>query len=485
MKRSTWIERLLLPPAVAVLNTTWVYLWILWSVRAVPPEVTAAPFSPLLLGLLLLGGFIVTRWALASPPPPADPRLLISLTGLGAVFGAVWITYAFLGPLHILRELADWGDFISPVFLGLVACAFLWLQGIQLGRSPLPQENLEAAFYGGVLALSLLFTVNQLRPLIAPFEAITSALAFFAAGLAGLALVSIENARRAEASVTGTWPGLSRYWLGTVASVIGSILLTALLAASVLSPQTFDRVAAAVNWLVDAVTVVVIVMAGTIAFVLAWLLTPVLQYLAQAIGEVNFHLPTLPTLPPLQQATRQSLEFFTRYPALNIARRGLVLGVMVVVLALLFWWAVRRFTRRARHDVDETRESIATRALLLAQLKSLLPRRRTKTSPDAAFLALSGASDDPRLIVRRAYQAMLAWASGLSLPARRAGETPTAYSEILRQALPEGAPAFEILTGAYVQARYAAEAPSMDVARAALGAINHLRSLSAELKRTS
>ena len=70
MKRSNWIEELLLPPAVAVLNTTWVWLWVLWSVRAVPPEVVARPFSPLLLGLLVLGGFAVTRWSLAAVEHP-------------------------------------------------------------------------------------------------------------------------------------------------------------------------------------------------------------------------------------------------------------------------------------------------------------------------------------------------------------------------------------------------------------------------------
>ena len=398
------------------------------------------------------------------------------------MFAAVWQTYAFIGPLGLLRELVDWGNFISPVFLGLVACAFLWFQGIQLGRSALPQENLERAFYGGILALGLLFAVNQLRPLIATTEALTAALAFFATGLAGLAMVSVENARRAEEGLTGSWPALNRYWLGTVASVIGSILLAGLLLASILSPQTFERIAGVLNVIVDGVTIGIVILAGTLAFLLAWLLAPLFRYLAEALKAINF---TLPPAPNLQQTTQQTLSFFERYPALNFARRGLVLAVIVAAVVLVFWWAVRRFTGRARRDADETRENIATRELLLAQLKNLLHRRQRDGAARPAYLALSGANDDPRLIVRRAYQAMLEWAPVLSLPARRAGQTPAAYAETLRQALPEGEAAIETLTGAYVLARYAAEAPSMDVAQAAMSAIKHLRSLSARMNRTS
>ena len=480
MKRSSWIEDLLLPPAVATLNTAWVSLWILWSVRAVPHGVAAAAFSPLVLGLVLLGGFAVTRLSLAAQHPPVDPRLLITLCGLLVVFAAGWLTYAYLGPLGYPRELVDWGSFISPAFLGLVACAFLWYQGIQLGRSSLPQENLESAFYGGILAMGLLFAVNQLRPLIAPSEGLTAALAFFATGLAGLALVSIENARRAQQGLTGSWPALSRYWLGTVASVIGSILLAGLLVAGLISPQTFAQLSAAANFVVDAVTITVVIIAGVITFVIAWLLEPVIEVLAHSIGQINLHFPVLPNF---QQATRNTLDFFIQYPALNFARRGLVLGVMLVGIVLLFWWAVRRFTRRSAAEGDETRESIASPQLVLGQLKNLL-HRSVRRPLEPAFLSLSGSNDDPRLIVRRAYQAMLEWAPDTSLPSRRAGETPAAYAAVLREALPEGAPAIETLTRAYVLARYAAEAPSMDVARAALGAVNQLRLISAQLKRT-
>ena len=84
-------------------------------------------------------------------------------------------------------------------------------------------------------------------------------------------------------------------------------------------------------------------------------------------------------------------------------------------------------------------------------------------------------------IVRRAYQAMLAWAQSFSLPRRRAGETPLLYAATLSAVLPAGQAAFQALTGAYLQARYGAQPPTLAQARAAQSALAELQALGASL----
>ena len=42
-----------------------------------------------------------------------------------------------------------------------------------------------------------------------------------------------------------------------------------------------------------------------------------------------------------------------------------------VSVGLVFWWAMQRFARLNRKNVDEERDSIATRDLLLSQLRAL------------------------------------------------------------------------------------------------------------------
>jgi hypothetical protein len=432
--------------------------------------------SPLALAGLLLASLYATRWALRPRPAPALGPGLLVLGGVAAVFGVAWLTYGITSPGEFWRRLVDWGEFVSPVFLGLVACAYMWWQGIVLGRSPVPQEHLERTFYGGIAAFAVLFSVNQLRPLLHSSEALLAALSFFATGLACLALVSVENARRWQAQGSNAWPSLNRYWLGTVLSVIGSILLAGLLVGALLSPEVFTRLNSLMGWLANAVTIAIVVFMGTIVFFVAWLVTPLLQQMAGVLGNNPFQFPRFPAP---QELGPQTLAFFERYPALNVARQGLSLLLLFLVIGLVFWWAVRRFGRLANRGGDEIRDSIATPELLLSQLRSLFRRRGRAAAGGPPYLALSGPRDDPRLIVRRAYQAMLAWAQTFSLPPRQAGETPAAYAATLAAALPEGREAFETLARVYALARYAADSPSLDQARRAQAALAQLQAVGA------
>lgn len=473
MKRWNWVEDLLLPPAVAILTSAWVSLWVRWSVRAVPVAYSAPALAPWTLGLLLLAAMLLTRWALTLDAAEQVGRLALVLGGVVAVFAVAWVTYGVRSPAEFWLRLVDWGDFISPVFLGVVACAFMWWQGIVLGRSEAPQEQLEQAFYRGVAALALIYAVNQARPHITAQEGLFSSLAFFATGLSALALVSVENARRWQSEVTGQWPSLNRYWLGTVGGVIGAILAAGLLVGGLLSPEVFERIANFLTAAANGVTIAFVVLIGTMVFLAAWLLTPLLSLLTGRISNPF----VFPEFPAFQEAGEQTLTFFERNPALNVARQGLSLAFVALLVGLVFWWALQRFARLNRKNVDEERDSIATRNLLLAQLRALL--RRPPPAPPAGppYLALTGPRDDPRLMVRRAYQNLLEWAPASSLPRRAAAQTPAAYAAALTDALPQGRDAIAVLTGAYVQARYAADAPTLAEARDAQTAFTRLQAI--------
>jgi hypothetical protein len=171
------------------------------------------------------------------------------------------------------------------------------------------------------------------------------------------------------------------------------------------------------------------------------------------------------------------LQAFLASPVFQASARWTGLLLALAATAIIFWLAARRWWGLPTGDDDEQHESVLSGRLLLAQLKNLLNRRpRRRQSPAADYLMLRGAPDDARLIIRRAYQAMLEWARSLRLP-RAAGQTPRAYAQMLAGAVPEGHEAIELLTQAYVVARYAAEAPSLEHARRAEGAMARLKAL--------
>ena len=102
------------------------------------------------------------------------------------------------------------------------------------------------------------------------------------------------------------------------------------------------------GWLLaNVVTIAFVAFLGTIVFLVAWLVTPVLQQIAAALGSNPLQWPQLPALDEIAPRT---LSFFERHPALNIARQGLALLFLVAAVGLVFWWAVRRFGRLARRD---------------------------------------------------------------------------------------------------------------------------------------
>jgi hypothetical protein len=472
LRRWNWIEGLVLPLAVALMLAAWVALWLRWSARGVAPDHAVPAVPPAALALLLLAGWALTRRVLRRGPASPRARLGLAGAGLAAAFLTAWWNFGLLTPMEFLRRLVDWDGLISPVFISLAACALMWQQGILLGRSPTPQEHLERVFFGGLAALGLLFAINQARPLLRPAETLGGALIFFAAGLGALALLSVESARRRQSGTQAARPALNRYWLGTVAGVIGLILLGGLLVEALFSPGYFDRLERLLAAVADALLIAFIAIVALIVVAAAWLLNPLLEQLALALGNSPLRIPTLPEV--VEQAP-ETVALLERYPALNFARQGLTLLLIAAMLGLVLWLAVRRFIGLGRSDVDEQRESIASRQLLLAQLRALLRQRRGVRSADSPYLDLNGPPDDPRLIIRRAYQALLAWTRAFGLPRRHAGQTPAAYARTLSEYFPERASAVERLTSLYARARYAGQPPTLAEARLAQAALAELR----------
>jgi hypothetical protein len=84
------------------------------------------------------------------------------------------------------------------------------------------------------------------------------------------------------------------------------------------------------------------------------------------------------------------------------------------------------------------------------------------------------AGDEPRVAVRRVYQAMLAWAAARG-QSREPHQTPAMYADVLAAALPPASAALGTLTEVYVHARYANEPPTPDDARLAAASLDTLQ----------
>ena len=491
VERNASPEYLALLAIASSLTAVWLALWVKWSLAAWFAGAAVPRFWP--VGLALAG----TASALFADQALGQARIArrtsrVVLAGAGAVSVVLLVGWAVGAPTltAILRGEPLLGERVAPALPAFLAALYAWWQGERLGRGPAGSQALRSAFYSGVIALAPLLVFDSLQAALSSGQVLGALLIFFGLGLSGLALSSLRYMRQQQSGQLMA-RALGWEWLLTSAAIIGLVLGAAVLVARVAAPLALERLADVLVAVADSAAYGVGLVVGPLAAVVGGLLAPVLLGLAQFLERFIWALAG--ALERLQGLFALVLQIMSLgLPGAAVARRlqawlassafqtGARWAGLLALLALavaIFWLAARHLWGLRANDQDEQRESVLSARLLLAQLKNLLhhlPRRRQVPAPD--YLSLSGAPDDARLIIRRAYQAMLEWACSLRLP-RAAGQTPRAYAQMLAGAVPEGNDAIDLLTQAYVVARYAADSPSLEQARRAEGAMARLKAL--------
>jgi hypothetical protein len=464
----------------------WLGVWVRWLVRlAAFGGERFAPEFPALLMLAIVGVVALTaRLALNSPLPLPLARGLVMGVGLAAVVGAQSAMYGPRFPEEYFASLVDWRlAFVPPELVVLAASIYLMWKGIAVGRERLPHATLVRNFYDGFAALLMLFILNRFNPLLAAGEAVLPTLLYFATGLGALALSSFERTRRQQREATGIWLALNRYWLATAASVVGGLVLLGLIVTALVAPEAF----AAFNPVSVALSPYMKFALDLFALIVAAIASPIFALFNFIFGRAANAPPPTPTPTPTPGPSGTPPPSFgltqTEIEQAMMGRWLITLLALLGVFLLIAWFATRRFRRQPEAVADETRESIASRELLMAQIKKLFSRPRPASAPPVPpYLALSGPRGDPRLIVRRAYQTMLAWAQTVTLP-RAPAQTPLQFAERLTRAAPEGREAIASLTAMYLRARYAADPPSLEEAHIAAGAAAQLKAMAEDERR--
>lgn len=475
MKRLRWTETII-TLALAALTTGWLTLWVKWIMAV--SGVDDGPAVPgWLMWITVVAGVLVTRRAIASVPDNLHvqrAQRIIGLSGLAAVIAVLWITFGARFPIDYFRNLTEWRRLLSPEAIALGAAGLLWWRSIRIGRDEDLHANAQREFFGGVAALTLLFIANKMAPVLSTEESFWPVMVFFALGLGSMALAGLEQDRRLQKEATGATVSLSRHWLGTVGGIIGLILVGGAVVAAIAAPETLTTF----NTWLDAIGVIVLTALGFAIYYIVLLILPLINFFVQAvlwpllqmILHFSANAPQINLGPLSPEEIAETAARIARTPPFRFVE----IVALLSLIAFIFMLAVRRFRLlTSTNDADEIRESVLSRELLWSQLKSLFARQTNSQTPTLPyFLALSGPPDDPRLVVRRAYQSMLAWATERQLP-RAPRQTPAAYAETLNHAVPPAAEAVARLTAAYLRARYG-EYVTEEEARQARQAVEQL-----------
>jgi hypothetical protein len=295
-----------------------------------------------------------------------------------------------------------------------------------------------------------------------------------------LTVINVERTRR-QRPEGSSWLKWQRHWFATILGVISAILLAALAITGILSPDMLRQILFSIGPALSTVTQALLGLLRLVFTFLAWLISPlipILQIVLRALMEAILSVARVLHQIGLQIDTlraQQDIQSFLDSPEFVTFSRGTSIVLILIVFAVLAIWALRRSGVWSRRNLEETRESIASRELLAEQLKHLLDRVRRKHEPERGlYLPLSG--DDPRQAVRRVYQEFLEWARVRVQP-RLPAQTPTGYAERLGELSVAQQEPVRQLTALYLRARYANEPLTSDDAQSAQLALARLQEI--------
>ncbi len=452
------LESALLAVLMAVIAVAWLVPWVTWAERSAAPDQT--PVGPMPLGMvgLVLMGALITRWMLNHSTSWRRMALVISLGGLASIVLVEWVVFKADGPFGFVRGLVTWNGFFSPEFIVLFVTAVLWLRGALVGRSDVLREDIESMFYTGILALIVLLLINNAQPWVPLADIVGPALIFFATSLLALALVGPEHAHFWQRETSSVRLLVNRYWLVTVAAIIALIVVGGFVLASSTGADALTAIRNVVRTVVLLLAFgVQLVMAIVVQIIVLLLmpLLPLLEKIAPFVGDLFDQIR--PPAPPNNgdAASLTALEAVLRSPDVAAFSRGLMVIVILMLFGIVMWIALLRFGFLPNRNVNETHENIASRELLMKQLRDWFNRRRGQAAEAAApYLMLT--DDDARSQIRRAYQRFLDWASSIDR-ARAPHQTPAMFSAALSADQPDQREAIVALTAVYERARYSIE----------------------------
>ncbi len=474
-----WLSGAMLPLAMAVLRVCWLWPWLELARTWLAPTYQGALLPVPLIAGLPLGGMAMARWATTnlkgfrSPLSLWRARLVVAGGGLAIIALVLWWQFyhtqyrlwdvRWAGALSL--ELVHWDNAVPPPLITLLAVAYLWLRGMLDGRRPLLHDDIWGAFTTGFIALVLFIvaaTTERDRP---PAGIDRLVLLFFVAGMAALALSSLEAAR-GPGQPAQMQVKLNRYWLISILFVIAGLLGLGLALSALIAPEDVAR---ALDWMG-----VILNMLGrllyTLLSILTYLLFLILYPLVLALVSLAQWLwallgAVLPLSPPQMPELEHMLERMSK-GAMTVPEELRWVGLigLLLLIGLAFALALQRFQIGVEEGIEETREVIFSSNLLRDQLSALWRRWLRRLHGLIPVISNPFLSLEDEIHTRRAiraiYQALLAAARGRGWPRRRS-QTPIEYRHELGDELTDARDALETITDGYMQARYAWTSPSM------------------------
>ena len=458
----------LLPWLVVLLETLWLYPWMLFASRWEtlqwdgPPLSFGSAFALVLIAQVASYLGLVGNWTLNTVrtmvlPGLALLLLAVSLLEIGsglAFWSGSWLQHT--------------GDHVSALLGGLAFGVLLMWRGISVARDPTLFDGLYGRFTIGLVSLVFLgilwaavATESEQLQVLSTIGVFV--LSFFVTGLLSLGVANLQAIRGRALRSGERFNPLDRRWVLTLAGTVIVIALIALGVASIFSLDTVRFLTGLLGTVANALLSAVLYGLILPITILASGLIYLFDFMFSWIGGGDAPPPvTLEMFQTVEDALDE--QEGTGFPSgvVTALKWGLlVLGVVAAAALLAFALFRQRRPVEESEIVEEVSEYFwswqALKSDLLAILNAILNRFRrrppppTLTSPPPAAISLD---DSPQVFsIDEIYRGLL-WEGRAAGVDRPAPDTPYEYQDRLMRDASPAPDELEAITSAYVSARY-------------------------------
>jgi large-conductance mechanosensitive channel len=458
--RWNWIEFWLIPLIVTIMRVAWLAPMVQLLLNNVFVHPVGVVYPAWWLFILMLGATALerrlqsTRWGLAVA---VALGLLAVPIGWGIVLGfdpqapLAWLVAQLIA-------LTDFSIGLPSGLIIMVITLLVWRRGLL--SETIRYSSVWTSFVFGTLTLGalMLFRAEFLMDIPAMYLT-TYMVTFVLSGLLSLALLSLTGTLSLEERRGSGVISIDQYWLLAIGSLVLATMLIGWLLGLAFAPETVLQVLRFFGPLWEAIAFLLVGFATLIAYLLLWLIAPLVEALYRRVMPVirEFDLDELREFLSQQVPGDNGAETLVNGIDWGAILRPLFVVALVAIAIWLFIRAWQRLRSSSDPDIVETRESILSASLIKEQLRDLFRRRRGISTP---FLPLDPESSN-RDAVRAYYQNLLASMQKAGLP-RPKGATPYRFDEILAVHWPDEKALLDALTEEYVRARYAPDEPDAE-----------------------
>ncbi len=456
------------PLAVILMETFWVYSWLIWSKELAVFPWNEPPLNLFSLFILMVAVFALTRFIPVRSPEMKWVKIGLVIVTVGIVmnfqYGGGYIPFSGDWLNHMLRLIIDSFNTLHPAVAALTASFYLAWRSIKIANSETFSTDIFRSFLFGMIAVIILiivWTFSMGRDSTDTFIANTGIYiaGFFFFGLMGLAMGNFLNIRQKLLREKSA-PLSNRRWFSVLFIVIAGLVVIGMAVSALFSPGLLSSITGTAGGLLYYLNYIFKFLFNSLGFIVEfiWAIMAFLINLVRTDVVAEFESPDFGDIEGLEDTAIIGTGGFD----IMMLIKWIAFIIMAAFVLYMIYRALKRYQAKAYDSgIEEFSESLWSwlgfRKDIRLFFSNLFERwfgsRMRKMRAGLTHIVQREEKFPDDMGVREIYSRMLRDTAQAG-HGRRTYETPYEYAGRVEHSLPGIEDEMDDLTDLYVSVRY-------------------------------